>query len=715
MRAARAAVVLLAAAALAAFLLAGCEHGPAGSGSRTEGTPAAPPAPPDADPSILPTRQVAPAPVMRLARGLAPPTNRWFSSLALGPAPQPVFPLPLAVGVTPTGFGVGVPRVTTTAKGAFGPYAPQVTVTVPGAATPQVTAYDTASVTVTLGPGRLTIVEGSPVLHWTSTTAATLGLDVAFAPGGPDDSAVAKVGDRTWLLVATGGDGRPAAPALAADGRSVRVPRGGHVAWVALPDGLGADDQRAARFATAAAAPVTRTTLRYAAGSRAASTAVDYGAATAVVRLPHQTDAAPGGDLDCAGLGGYATVLGTATACLGRTAAWSVPAVAPAATLDVAHLPAAQRAELATSVAADARRLAGPDAPADPADTYFGGKALARDAHLLTLATALGRHDAATLLRTRLDRELRQWTDPKGCTQRADHCFVLDPVQATVVGLADGFGSEQANDHHFHYGYFLEAAAIAAADDAQHGDGTLTQAIAPVVDLLAADVAASGPVPTGHGPDLPALRVFDAFAGHSWASGYAPFADGNNQESSSEAVNAWNGLALWEAVRGDAPREAEARWLLASEAASARDYWVAPDTHDPAVAGIGAQVTSLVWGGKREHATWFSADPSAPLAIEVLPVTPASGYLAGPGGTPPDRGARIRANLAEALATSPGDLWADPQRWDVPFGDQLLAYAALGGPDDAAHALDVARTLPAARIDDGDTRSWLLAWILTRE
>ena len=39
--------------------------------------------------------------------------------------------------------------------------------------------------------------------------------------------------------------------------------------------------------------------------------------------------------------------------------------------------------------------------------------------------------------------------------------------------------------------------------------------------------------------------VFDPYRGHSWASGPSPFASGNNQESSSEAVAAWNGLALW--------------------------------------------------------------------------------------------------------------------------------------------------------------------------
>ena len=39
-------------------------------------------------------------PPARLAAGLVPPTNRWFSGLVFGEEPQPVFPLPLSFGLT---------------------------------------------------------------------------------------------------------------------------------------------------------------------------------------------------------------------------------------------------------------------------------------------------------------------------------------------------------------------------------------------------------------------------------------------------------------------------------------------------------------------------------------------------------------------------------------------------------------------------------------
>lgn len=58
----------------------------------------------------------------------------------------------------------------------------------------------------------------------------------------------------------------------------------------------------------------------------------------------------------------------------------------------------------------------------------------------------------------------------------------------------------------------------------------------------------------------PFLRNFDIYEGHSWASGVANYefdengemvdkkgglSGGNNQESSSESVNAWSSLILW--------------------------------------------------------------------------------------------------------------------------------------------------------------------------
>ena len=62
---------------------------------------------------------------------------------------------------------------------------------------------------------------------------------------------------------------------------------------------------------------------------------------------------------------------------------------------------------------------------------------------------------------------------------------------------------------------------------------------------------------------------------------------------------------------------------------------------------------------------------------------------------------RIRASVAEAA----------PGGYDVQFGDYLLMYLALAGPQDAVAAWDEARALPDTSIDDANSRAYLLAWV----
>ncbi|GGK86730.1 hypothetical protein GCM10007382_03340 [Salinibacterium xinjiangense] len=264
---------------------------------------------------------------------------------------------------------------------------------------------------------------------------------------------------------------------------------------------------------------------------------------------------------------------------------------------------------------------------------------------------------------------------------------MYDPEAKGIVGLAASFGSDQFNDHLFHYGYFLYAAGVLAADDP-----ALADQWAPVMNLLAADIATQG-----DSTYFPERRTSDADVGHSWASGTSPFTDGNNQESSSEAVNAWNGLALWASASTQPELATEAQWMLAAEAKPAFAYWTNFDTTESVYDGFDHDVASINWGGKRDYATWFSPEPSAMLGILVLPMSPVASYL----GVDPER---VRTNIAEAA----------PNGSDVLFGDYLLMYSALGGKEDATAALKETTNLNEDRIDDGNSRSYLLAWIMSR-
>ena len=621
----------------------------------------------------LPQKTVGKVPVTRLAHGLAPPTNRWFSGLVFGEHPLPVFPLPLSFGLTDTGFTFGLPEVTTTPNTITGGNAPSVTIDA-GASTSKIIAYDDASVTIahrsgsgsTLGS--TVVTEGSPLVSFTAAKKLTLKLGQHFNPAGKGVYS-AKVGKTTYGLRTTG--------SVTKDGTGLSLADGATAVWFPVPS----DGSLSA--VAAHAVPVTAVTLDHSSSGSTASTTLGYKTAraddTLIATLPHQQKSMT--TPKCT-LGSYPSIYGTMKLCAEKTLSWTSPAVASSDTLDLGPLDAAKKAELTGTLAQDVAQTA-----ALPSDTYFGGKALYRLANLLMLSDQLGDTAATKTVGAKLSDALREWTDPTRCKSNTERCFVYDPKIKGIVGLTPSFGSEQFNDHNFHYGYFLYAASVAASHDAK-----LRSEITPVMNLLAADLASSG-----NSKYFPDRRGFDAYAGHSWASGYSPFGDGNNLESSSEAVNAWNGLALWATVSDNGALKKEASWMLASEAASARSYWTDFDTSDPVYSNYTHSVVALNWGGKRDYSTWFSADANAKLGIQLIPMSPASEYLGGDAK-------RIARSVTEATA---GD-------YGKPFGDYLLMYSALGGGDQANAAVTAARDLPAKFIDDGNSRSYLLAWIMTR-
>lgn len=102
----------------------------------------------------------------------------------------------------------------------------------------------------------------------------------------------------------------------------------------------------------------------------------------------------------------------------------------------------------------------------------------------------------------------------------------------TMVGYPPGYGAVQNfADHHFHYGYFLASAAgIGRYDPAW------LMAYIPMLRELQQDVASYD----RGSKRYPFLRNFSPYYGHNWADGTGQ--NGNNQESTSEAINFASGM-----------------------------------------------------------------------------------------------------------------------------------------------------------------------------
>ncbi len=321
--------------------------------------------------------------------------------------------------------------------------------------------------------------------------------------------------------------------------------------------------------------------------------------------------------------------------------------------------------------------------------TYWIGKALGAVAQLMSVAEAEGQMKTRDSLLATLKERLESWFDG-----RHAYYFAQDSSLGTFVGLPQEYNSvTNMNDHHFHYGYWIMASAhVALRDPAWASNEKWGGMVGKIVADIANDERGRA--------DFPFLRNFDPYEGHSWASGDADFDAGNNQESSSEAVNAWAGLVLWGEATGNRRIRDLGIYLYTSEIASVQQYWF--DLNRQVLAPeFGKPFASMVFGGKYAYNTWWTQEPRQILGINLLPFTPASTYL---GADP----AFIRRTLDAlpgevktyqkngATDGTPADIWQDV----------LVSFFALADPD-AALALWNRR----GSVEFGDTRTRTLYWV----
>lgn len=316
-------------------------------------------------------------------------------------------------------------------------------------------------------------------------------------------------------------------------------------------------------------------------------------------------------------------------------------------------------------------------------DTYAAGKEMGRLSELVHIANQIGHGEARDHLLGVLKAELEDWFDATDGTAKQ---FYYNSDWGTLQGYPASFHSEtQINDHQFHYGYFVQAAATIAAYDPAWA---APDQWGGMVDLLIADVANADRADAM----FPYLRSFDPYSGHSWASGHGAFASGNNQESSSEALNFATGVALWGAATGQDDLRDLGVYLHTIESLAARQYWFDVDgavfPEDYLYGAVG-----MIWGDGGDHRTFFSANPEMIHGINFLPVNGGSLYL----GYDP---AYVAALHDEIVATRGGD----PVVWK----DLIWEYLALADAD-AAMAGFLAD--PGYTPEEGESRAHTYHWI----
>lgn len=262
-------------------------------------------------------------------------------------------------------------------------------------------------------------------------------------------------------------------------------------------------------------------------------------------------------------------------------------------------------------------------------DTYFGGKDVLKYAQVAA-AAQFHKSPSAPALVAASREVLTDWfTWTPGETS---HYWARYEKIGAFVGFSSSFNSHEFRDTHFHCGYFTHSAAIQAS-----ADPAFAQDFGEFGKLIAKQYANWDRADKR----FPFLRTFDLWAGHSFASakGNAP-GDSANQESSSEAMNAWAGVGLLGAVLNDEAMLAAGLMGYAIEGEATKEYWnnYYGWKAEQAKPGTGATtgnwpasfrntIVGIVSQGGNRFGTFFSGAPYHIYGIQWLPMSPALQYV----------------------------------------------------------------------------------------
>lgn len=295
---------------------------------------------------------------------------------------------------------------------------------------------------------------------------------------------------------------------------------------------------------------------------------------------------------------------------------------------------------------------------------YWNGKAAYPLSQGLIIADQIGDETLKTRFIAKLRYLLVDWLTYDGQTD--DRYFYQNDAWGTIYDSTNDFNTaSELSDHRFTYGYMVYAASVLSMYDKSFKDD-----YGDMVRLVLDDYL----YPYKDAEDKAYMRSFDPWAGHTWAHGFGTFAEGNNIESSSEAIHAWASGYLWALETQDENLRDAAIYGFVHEFEFAKTYIF--DYRENVFATEYAEyasVASIIWGGKYDYATWFGANPTFIYGIQWLPN---GEYLSGYVQTPLEK-SRLSDIYDAYLSAKNGsiDTWY-AQMWSI---EALLdPEAALG-------------------------------------
>lgn len=249
-------------------------------------------------------------------------------------------------------------------------------------------------------------------------------------------------------------------------------------------------------------------------------------------------------------------------------------------------------------------------------DSYNEGQLMNRLIQTARIAHETGNTEARDQIISTVQERLEDWLTAEA--SEVAFLFYYNSTWSTLIGYPAGHGQDSnINDHHFHWGYFVHAAAFVE----QFNPGWADQ-WGDMVNLLIRDAASAD----RNDQEYPFLRSFSPYAGHCWANGFASFPQGNDQESSSESMQFNSALIHWGSITGNDEIRDLGIYLYTTEQTAIEEYWF--DIYERNLADDHPySLVSRVWGNSYDNGTFWTNDIAASYGIEMYPIHGGSLYL----------------------------------------------------------------------------------------
>lgn len=249
-------------------------------------------------------------------------------------------------------------------------------------------------------------------------------------------------------------------------------------------------------------------------------------------------------------------------------------------------------------------------------DSYNEGQVMNRMIQTARIADQTGNIKARNKMIATVKERLEDWLS----YQYGEKAFLFyyNSTWSAMLGYPAGHGQDgNLNDHHFHWGYFIHAAAFME----QFEPGWSTK-YGDMINILIRDAASTDRNDT----KFPFLRNFSPYAGHSWANGFATFPQGNDQESTSESMQFASSLIHWGAITNNDEVRDLGIYIYTTEQTAVEEYWF--DVYERNFqSNQQYSLVSRVWGNSSDNGTFWTADIAASYGIEMYPIHGGSFYL----------------------------------------------------------------------------------------